>query len=326
MVRDLARKIGKEIDFTISGGETELDRSVIEVIGDPLMHLIRNCVDHGIEPPETREAAGKARTGTIALRARHEENHILIEIDDDGKGIDPQAIREKAIEAGLISQPEAVRLTDKEAVDLIFLPGFTTVEVVSDISGRGVGMDVVRNNIHRFGAVVQVDSQVGRGTKFTIRLPLTLAIIRALLVDVCDEVYCLPLSAVQEAMETAGTRIHRINSREVALLRGEPLPLIRLGDIFGAKLKVVDISPLQGPRINTEHIVVVGSGTDRIGIVVDSLVGEQEIVIKALSNQVGETRGLSGATILGDGRIALIIDLNGLLSIATERKVEAYAA
>lgn len=333
MVRDLAHKLNKDIEFTVSGQETELDRSVIEVIGDPLIHLLRNCVDHGIEVPADRISAGKPARGSVAIGARHQESHIVIEIEDDGRGIDPNRIRSKAVTTGLMTLDAAGRLTDKEALSLIFSAGFSTADEVTDVSGRGVGMDIVRNNLTRFGAILDIDSRVGQGTRFTIKLPLTLAIIRGLLVSAADGVYVLPLASVIEAMQLDNSKTHRINHREVVLTRGAPLPLVRLNDLFGAAKsddpEEVRIIALKRAEINTEHIVVVGAGSDRIGVVVDSLLGEQEIVIKSLSKHVGDATGISGATILGDGRIALIVDVNGLLAIATdmcERKVETYAA
>lgn len=330
MVRDLAGSLGKEIEFTVEGRDTELDRSVMEVIGDPLIHLLRNCIDHGIEPPDARLAAGKSGVGHLFLRARHEESQIVIEIEDDGSGIDPDRIRAKAVALDLINPEAAARMTDKEAVSLIFSPGFTTVDAVTDVSGRGVGMDIVRSNLTRFGGHIEVDSRIGVGTRFAIKLPLTLAIIRGLLVKACGGTYVLPLASVVEAMEVDRRSIHRINHRDAVVCRGEILPLIDLNDHFGfTEKQEKSKSTLHDSEQSSDHIVVVGAGADRVGVVVDSLLGEQEIVIKSLGNHVGEARGISGATILGDGCIALIVDVNGLLSInynCAGQKVEAYAA
>ncbi len=347
MVRDLAQKLDKDVDLVVSGRETELDRSVIEVIGDPLIHLLRNSVDHGIECPADRTAAGKPATGSVWLRARHEENHIVIEIEDDGKGIDPGRLRRKAVETGALTSEAAAKLNDREAINLIFGSGFSTAEAVTDVSGRGVGMDIVKSNLTRFGAIVDVESEVGRGTKFTIKLPLTLAIIRGLLVRVSSGVYAVPLASVLETIRIVASQIHVINGREVISQRGSTLPLIRLHDLFyGGSAVVHATGELAADKFNsirlsgaanveeqksdetqrTHYVVVVRVGERQVGLVVESLLGEQEIVIKSLGKFVGDIHGISGATILGDGSIALIVDVNGLLTIATEEKVGAYAA
>ncbi len=347
MIRDLAQKLGKDVDLVVTGRETELDRSVIEVIGDPLIHLLRNCVDHGIEKPEERRAAGKRNEGTVWLRARHQENHIVIEIEDDGKGLDPEKLRKKAVESGSMTAEAAARLTDREAVNLIFGSGFSTAEVVTDVSGRGVGMDIVKSNLTRFGALLDVDSKVGRGTRITIKLPLTLAIIRGLLVKVASAVYAVPLASVLETLRIPASQIHVVNHREVIIQRGITLPLIRLQELFFGTYETAAVVQIPESRLpwknnkpalktvqdveesqhsQTHYIVVVGVGERQVGLIVESLLGEQEVVIKSLGKFVGDVRGISGATILGDGSIALIVDVNGLLAIATEEKVGAYAA
>jgi two-component system chemotaxis sensor kinase CheA len=317
MVRDLAQNLGKQVEFTMSGRETELDRSVIEVIADPLIHILRNSVDHGLELPEERVAAGKPEKGNVWLRARHEENHIVIEIEDDGKGIDHNRLRAAAVKKGVLTEDAASRLTEKEAIHLIFASGFSTAKQVSDVSGRGVGMDIVRSNLMKVGAAIEVDTTVGKGSRFTIKLPLTLAIIRGLLVRVADCVYVVPLASVQETFRAEASRVHIVNHREVIVQRGETLPLVRLQNIFYRK---------NDHTTDDDYVVVAGSGDRRFGLVVDSLLGEQETVIKSMGKFIGDVQGISGATILGDGRIALIADMNGLLTLATEERVGCHAA
>ncbi|HLK59121.1 MAG TPA: chemotaxis protein CheA [Chthonomonadaceae bacterium] len=359
MIRDLAQKLNKEINFVIEGKETELDRSVIEVIGDPLIHMLRNSVDHGIETPEDREKAGKPRTGTVWLRARHQENHIVIEIADDGKGISPEALRANAVKKGILTQEAAQRLTDREAIHLIFASGFSTAQVVTDVSGRGVGMDIVRSNLQKLGATVEIDSQVGKGSTFTVKLPLTLAIIRGLLVSVRSCVYALPLNTVVETLKISEDVVHVVNHREVILQRGKMLPIVRLQDVFlldtavtpaernldrirgGAESPSAQMEPASAEMTTGQeavtsrrarsaspslYLVIVGMGEQQVGLVVDTLVGEQEVVIKTLGKFIGDIRGISGATILGDGRVALIVDVSGIIHIASEEKGRAYAS
>lgn len=306
MVRDIAQKLGKEIRLELSGGETELDRSVIEVIGDPLLHILRNSVDHGIERPDAREAAGKPRQGVIHVSAKHQENHIVIEIEDDGAGIAVDKVKAKALASGLLTQEAVDRMTDKEAFQLIFASGLSTAEVVTDVSGRGVGMDVVKSNIQKLGGIIDVDSVPGNGTKVSLRLPLTLAIIRGLLVDVGGVVYVIPLGSVIETLLVRRSDIQRVARKQVIVIRGLTTPLVRLRDVFGARANCAE------ERCDEHFVVIVGLAEQRIGLVVDSLIGEQEVVIKSLSRFCGEIRGISGATILGDGNVALITDVNSL--------------
>ncbi|MGB9905067.1 MAG: chemotaxis protein CheW, partial [Desulfotomaculales bacterium] len=303
MVRDLAHKMGKEIDFVIDGRETELDRNVIEVIGDPLIHLLRNAVDHGIEPPEERVRRGKPRTGKIILKAAYVEGQIVITLADDGRGMDPAAMRQKAVENGLLSPEAAARLSDKEALDLIFTPGFSTAADVNDISGRGVGMDIVRSQIEQINGSVEYASVPGAGTTFTIKLPLTLAIIRALMVGLGEQVYAFPLANVVETLALKPEEVRRVGHGEVIVVRGHVLPLLRLAHLFQQ-----EGSP--GERV---FVVVLGSGSRKVGVVVDRLIGEQEIVIKSLGGYLGQVHGLSGATILGDGSVALIVDARSIV-------------
>ncbi len=306
MVRDTAQKMGKEIDFIVEGKETELDRNVIEVIGDPLIHLIRNAIDHGIEPPEERVRLGKPRVGKLLLKASYHESHILITIEDDGRGIEPDKIRAKAVELGWYDQESVSRLTDREVLDLIFRPGFSTAKEVSDLSGRGVGMDVVRTSIEQINGMVDLQTTPGKGTKFTISLPLTLAIISALMVKLGDQIYAFPLSNVQETLRINADEIRRVGNNEVIVIRERILPLLRLSEFFG----------MGGCKKDKLYVVVVASAERQVAVVVDELIGEQEIVIKSLGDYLGDVPGLSGATILGDGRVALIIDARGIVKQA----------
>ena len=305
VVRDLAKARGKEIHLEIAGAETDLDKTIVDEVGEPLMHLVRNCVDHGIEPGDLRAARGKPRHGTIKLNAYHEGNQVIIEISDDGGGIDLARVREKAIRLGVID--EADRLSDREIVELIFTPGFSTAAEVTDVSGRGVGMDVVKKNILRLKGVFDVDSVQGEGTKFTMKLPLTLAIIQALLVRVADELYSIPLDAVIESQRIDTADLRTVHGGEVITLRGQVVPLIRIAEFFR----------LDAPRDPDKvMIVIVGLQGRQVGLVVDSFQGEQEIVIKPLSDVIGRIAGISGATILGNGSISLIIDVHSLVASA----------
>ncbi len=304
-VRDVAKARGKEVQLQISGADTDLDKTIVDEVGEPLMHLLRNCVDHGIEAPDERERQGKQRMGTIALNAYHEGNQIIIEISDDGGGINLDKVRAKAIKNGLIDTED--RLTDRELIELIFTPGFSTADEVSDVSGRGVGMDVVKRNITKLKGIFDVDSAPGQGTRFTIKLPLTLAIIQALLVRVVDELYAIPLDSVIESQRVEMPDVRTVHGSEVITLRGQVVPLLRIADFF----------ELGGDRDPEKvMIVIVGLQGRQVGLVVDSFEGEQEIVIKPLSDVVGRIPGISGATILGNGSISLIIDVHSLVSDA----------
>jgi two-component system, chemotaxis family, sensor kinase CheA len=307
MVRDLAQKVGKEINLELTGGETELDRSVIEVIGDPLLHILRNSIDHGIELPEEREKAGKPRTGNVTVSARHQENHIVIEIVDDGRGIDHARVRDKAVQSGFISKEAADRLTEKECLQFIFTSGLSTAAEVSEVSGRGVGMDIVRSNIQKLGGIIDVETTVGVGTRFSLRLPLTLAIIQGLLVKVSGVVYVLPLGSVIETLNVGLDQIQSVHRQEVIVIRGMTTPLVRLRKVFTTRNFVEEATR------ESLYVVIVGLAEQRIGLVVDSLIGEQEVVIKSLSRFCGDVAGVSGATILGNGNVALIVDVNGII-------------
>ena len=300
MVRDVSKELGKDINLTIEGEETELDRTVIDEIGDPIMHLLRNSLDHGVESPDDREAKGKPRTGEVGLIARHEGNNVVIMITDDGAGIDADKIRRKAVEKGMISQDEADRLDDAEAVRLIFLPGFSTAEQITDISGRGVGMDVVRSKIEALSGHVDVETHIDEGSVFKIKLPLTLAIIQAMLVQVQEEMYAIPLGSIDSTINIEPTDIQTVQNKEVIVLRGEIIPIIRMEEA------------LQVPHTKDSDelfVVVVHAGEAKAGIVVDNLIGQQEIVIKTLGNLFAGLKLFGGATVLGDGKVALILDV-----------------
>ena len=300
MVRDVSKELGKEINLTIEGEETELDRTVIDEIGDPIMHLLRNSLDHGVESPEKREAKGKPRVGEVGLIARHEGNNVVIMITDDGAGIDADKIRRKAVEKGMISQEEADRLDDADAVRLVFLPGFSTAEQITDISGRGVGMDVVRSKIEALSGHVDVETHIDEGSVFKIKLPLTLAIIQAMLVQVQEEMYAIPLGSIDSTISIEATDIQTVQNKEVIVLRGEIIPIIRMEEA------------LQVPHTKDSDelfVVVVHAGEAKAGIVVDNLIGQQEIVIKTLGNLFAGLKLFGGATVLGDGKVALILDV-----------------
>lgn len=306
MVRDLSRDLKKEVNLIIQGEETELDRTVIDEIGDPLVHLLRNAIDHGVESPAERKAKGKNPVGEIKLIARHEGNNVIILVEDDGKGINPDIIKAKAVEKGVINQADADKLDNAEAVRLLFLPGFSTAETITDVSGRGVGMDAVKTKIEALGGMVDIETKVNEGSKFKIRLPLTLAIIQALLVKIYEEIYAIPLSSIDSTINITPSDIKTIQHQEVILLRGQIIPIIRLAE----KLNV--------PRNNTAaqeelFVVIVHMGDRRAGIIVDTLIGQQEIVIKSLGKLLAGIKIIAGATILGNGQVALILDVGSII-------------
>lgn len=303
LVRDLAKKTGKEINLVLKGEDTELDKTVVEVIGDPLMHLIRNSVDHGIESPEKRREAGKPEYGTITLNAYHDGNHIAILISDDGAGLDLEKIRHIAVSKGLIGERE--ELSERDTANLIFLPGFSTADVVTDISGRGVGMDVVKKALNNLGGMVDITTRRGKGSTFTIRLPLTLAIIQALLVEVGQEIYAVPLSSVLETLLVSREDIKTVGGLPMVQLRGNTLPLVSLQEKFDL--------PAPEKESGEVFVVVVGFGDKALGLIVDELRGQQEVVIKSLGDFLNNLPGIAGATILGDGKVTLILDIGSLL-------------
>jgi two-component system chemotaxis sensor kinase CheA len=302
MVRDLAQAEGKPVDLHISGQETELDRSIVNELGEPLVHLIRNAIDHGLEPPEERQAAGKPRAGRLEIVARHEGSHIVIEIADDGRGIDLERIRLKAVDRGLLD-PEATP-SEGELLDLIFQPGFSTADQVTDISGRGVGMDAVRAAIQSLNGTVELQSKYGQGTKISIKLPLTLAIIKALMVGVKKEIYAIPIQAVQENILVQKDRIKTIQGRWVITLRNRVLPLLDLADYLHLG---------QTTEKESLPVIIISAGEEQVGLVVDELLGQQEVVIKTLDSQFASLPGIAGATILGNGHVALILDVANLV-------------
>ncbi|MFZ5427134.1 MAG: chemotaxis protein CheA, partial [Thermodesulfobacteriota bacterium] len=315
LVRDLSRKSGKEVELIMEGEETELDKSVVEVIGDPLVHLIRNSVDHGLETEDARVEAGKSAVGKVWLRAYHRGNSVAIEVEDDGKGIDPAKMREVAIRKGVITPEEAKNLDDRDSLELIFMPGFSSAEKITDISGRGVGMDVVRTNIKNLKGTVNVTSEVGKGTKFTMALPLTLAIIDALMVMVGEQTYAIPLDAVSETTKIEVKRMTEVNKRKAVTLRGEVLGIIELREIL-------ELPPSGDEDKEIVSMVILQDNDRRLGVIVDKLLERQEVVIKPLGAYLSEfdMRGLSGATIMGDGSVVLILDPHEIYLMSTSQR------
>ncbi|MBE5932506.1 MAG: chemotaxis protein CheA [Lachnospiraceae bacterium] len=308
MIRDLSKKLNKEMELIMTGEDTELDRTVIDEIGDPLMHMLRNAADHGLESTIDRLKIGKPKVGTIRLDAYQDGNNVTIEVSDDGAGVDVEKIKRKAIEKGTITEEQAEFMSDKEAVDLLFAPAFSTAEKISDVSGRGVGLDVVKNKIEGLGGDVEVVTKLGEGTKFIVRLPLTLAIIQALMVNISDEMYALPLNSVVTIEEIVPEDIKYVQTKEVINLRGTVIPLVRLNE-------VLDIEPMEKDENDDEGliVVIVKKGDRQAGLVIDKLLGQQEIVIKPLGKYIRVPKLISGATILGNGEVALIIDSNTLV-------------
>lgn len=308
MVRDLAKKLNKKINLVLEGKETEMDRTVIDEIGDPMVHLIRNAIDHGIESPEERIAKGKSDVGTITLIARHEGNNVLIEVVDDGKGVDPTVISRLAVERGMFTPEQLAKMPPEEIIKIIFLPGFSTAAVVSDLSGRGVGMDAVKAKLEDLNGVLDLESKVGEGSRVTIKLPLTLAILPALMVKVGEEMFAIPLGSVLETIDITKADINIVQHQEVTLLRGEVLPIIRLRNVLNVPTSEEDKKILEAKE-DELSMVVCSSGEKRAGFMVDELFGQQEIVIKSLGNLLSGLPGIMGATMRGDGSIALILDI-----------------
>jgi len=318
MIRDLSRELGKKIELEIGGEETELDKSIVEEIGDPLVHIIRNSCDHGVEPVADRIAKGKSETGTIGLKAYNEGNHIVIEITDDGKGLDANVLKDIAISKGVITEKEADNMGDKEAFTLIFRPGFSTAKTVTNVSGRGVGMDVVKTNIEKLNGIIDIDSEINGYTKIKLKIPLTLAIIQALLVGVQEEYYAIPLASVLETVRISTNEVYTVENRSVMRLRDEVLPLVHLADIFEVD-RVFD---------GAEHtyVVVLGLAESKIGVIVDTLVGQEEIVIKSMGEYLKGMDGVAGATIRGDGGVTLIVDVAALMQMAKSLKAKPAIA
>jgi two-component system chemotaxis sensor kinase CheA len=317
MIRDLSRELNKKIDLALSGEDTELDKSIVEEIGDPLVHIIRNSCDHGIETPAERLAKGKPELGTIGLKAYNEGNQIVIQIDDDGKGLDPQMLKNKSLEKGLITEKEADNMSDKEAYTLIFKPGFSTAAAVTSVSGRGVGMDVVKTNIEKLNGIIDIDSEINKGTSIRLKIPLTLAIIQALLVGVQEEHYAIPLASVLETVRISKDEVYTVEGKSVMRLRDDVLSLVHIGDIFEVE-RILDSS-------EHAYVVVLGLGTSKLGLIVDTLVGQEEIVIKSLGEYLKGIDGIAGATIRGDGGVTLIVDVVALMSMAKDAKVTSLS-
>jgi two-component system chemotaxis sensor kinase CheA len=304
MVRKLSRELGKEVEFQARGSEVELDKLIVEDLSDPLMHLVRNALDHAIEPPDVRDARRKPRAGRITVSAVQKGSHVQIAVEDDGAGIDEARIRDVAVSRGLTTPDAAAQLSRRDVMNLIFLPGFSTARSVTALSGRGVGMDVVKNNIANLSGIIDLDTELGRGTRFEITLPVTLAIIRALVVDVSGRTYAVPLNSVLEILPVPRGELRTVESREVITLRGTTLPLVRLSRFFG----------LAGPeREGPLFVVVVGLAQQRLGVAVDALVGQQDIVVKPLGKALDGIRGIAGATDLGNRRTVLVLDVGAIL-------------
>ena len=322
VIRDLKQSSNKEVILKTQGEKTELDKRMIDELGDPLVHLIRNAVDHGLEPPEAREAAGKPRVGTVSLAASHRGNSVVITVGDDGRGIDREKVRRKAVAKGLVGEDESHRLTDRQVVQYIFHPGLSTAETVTDISGRGVGMDIVKSRIEALNGTVDARPEPGRGTTFTIRLPLTLAIMSVLLAKVGEEAYAIPLDHLDEIVEVGPDQVYRVHGRRSIEIRGRITSLVAFGDLFrqeGLRWTGDEREPLD----EKYTVVVVSNGESTVGLIVDELLGMQEAVLKSLARNFRPVGGLSGASILGDGRVCLILDVDALINMAA---VEASRA
>ncbi len=307
LVRDLMKETGKQVDLQVSGEETELDKTIIEELTDPLIHILRNAVDHGIETPEVREKAGKPVMGTVKVSAEHEGNHIVIRIEDDGKGMDAEKLKAKAVEKGLITEVQSREMSVAEAYNLVFIPGFSMAANVTNISGRGVGMDVVRTNIGRLKGIIEITSGIGKGSVFTIKLPLTLAIIQALLVQSGKETFSLPLGSVLEVVRVKSSDITTIHGREVIRLRDSVLPIARLERVLNVATR--------GNGTEWIYVVVVGVAEKKLGIIVDGLTGQKEVVIKSMGAYLHEVHGIAGSTILGDGRVIMILDIGEFMNL-----------
>ena len=309
VVRDLARNLKKEVDLVLHGEDTDLDKNLVEALADPLVHLVRNAVDHGIEPPDAREQAGKPRRGTVVLSAAQEGDHILLSIEDDGKGMDAEVLRRKAVEKGMMDEDAAARLDDKDCYNLIFAPGFSTKSEISDVSGRGVGMDVVKTRIAQMNGTVEIDSVLGRGSKITVKLPLTLAILPTLMVILGQQPFALPLASVVEIFNLDLSRTNTVDGQLTIRVRGRALPLFYLRNWLVSDPAATG----RGEAAHQGHVVVVNVGGVQVGLVVDFLVGQEEVVIKPLGALLQGLDGMAGATITGDGKIALILDVPGLM-------------
>ena len=298
LVRDISRKMGKKVNFIIEGKEIEVDRTILEEIGEPILHLLRNAIDHGIETPEERRKVGKPLEGTVRLVAERKEDHILIIVEDDGAGIDPEKIRRKALEKGVISENEAKTMSEQQLINLIFLPGFSTAENITETSGRGVGMDIVKTKVESLGGTVSIESTVGKGTKITLTLPLTLAIVKAMLIKAANQTYAIPLSMITEVISIKRSKLRKIGNVQAVDLRGKVLPVFHLRKLLG-------YSKFEKEKYDA---LILSKGSFCFGLIVDSILGMQEIVIKTLDESLKRIRGIAGVTILGDGQVVLILD------------------
>jgi two-component system chemotaxis sensor kinase CheA len=319
VVRQISREHDKQVNLVITGAETEIDKLIVEELSDPLMHMIRNAIDHGIEGRDVRMAVGKPPVGTIALNAFQKGNHVLLAVEDDGAGMRPDLLVSTAIKRGLITQEDAKELSLREIYNLVFLPGFTTKEAATDLSGRGVGMDVVKTNIAKLGGIVDIMSEVGIGTKMTITLPITLAIISVLGVEVSGHSFAVPLASVEEAIVLDESAVRSFDGREAMTQRGATLPICRLARIFG-------LAPVETPRPHKPCVVIASVGERRLGFVVDRLIGQEDIVIKALGNSLKGVRGIAGATELGDQRVGLVLDVAALIEEVLSSEKERQLA
>jgi two-component system chemotaxis sensor kinase CheA len=315
IVRDICRDLNKEVNLVIEGAETELDKSIVEEINEPFVHLIRNAIDHGIEPPSERIQKGKNRTGTLKLSASQEGNHIVISVEDDGKGMDQEKIKQKAIENGIVTPQEASQMSENDIFNLVFLPGFSTASQVSNLSGRGVGMDVVKTNIEKLNGIISIKSKINEGTKIIIKIPLTLAIIQSLLVKTVGSLFAIPLANVIETVRVSLSDIEHVQNKDVLRLRGSIVPLAYLGDILGISKDKKTLSK------DEMYVVIVSSAEKQLGLVVDALVNQEEVVIKPLGNYLGKVKSIAGATIMGDGSVALILDVVSIVKQASKLSV-----
>jgi two-component system chemotaxis sensor kinase CheA len=321
LVRDLALREGKQVRVVFAGEETELDKTVIEQLSDPLVHLLRNAISHGLETPSERSAGGKDPEGTLRITARHQGNMVILEVEDDGRGIDLESVRRVLVDRGLSSQVEAARLSPRDLMVALFLPGFSTARAVSDVSGRGVGLDIVKRNIESLGGQVEVFTDAGRSTRFSIRIPLTMAIMQALLVRVAEEVYSIPVSAVIQTVKVGRSDVSTVEGQEILTLRGRVVPLVRLGDVFEYRYHDETAqSPVRTADDESLYAVVLQGEGREIAVAADGMIGSQDLVIKSLEDDLVDARGVAGAAILGDGTVTLILDVPEIQKMAIDRE------
>jgi two-component system chemotaxis sensor kinase CheA len=323
VIRDLTHANGKDIHLEISGESTELDKRMIDELGDPMIHIVRNAADHGIESPEVRDAAGKPRHGTIKLSAFHRGSNIIIQVSDDGHGLDADRIRAKAIERGIASPADAERMTPREIHQLIWMPGFSTAEKVTEVSGRGVGMDIVRSKIEELNGSIDVDSELGRGTTLTIKLPLTLAILPSLMVEIDGDAFAVPLESVAEIVNVGREAIHMVQGLPMASVRDRVVPILTLGRVFNWRQQAQKTTT---EETNAISLVIIGEGSQQLGLAVHQVIGEEDVVIKSIADNYRNVVGIAGASILGDGRVSLILDPHALIEMSSRSGIAAAAA